>query len=208
MNPLPNRPLLNNSTLPLQLPNVPSFEQIAFNGRPRKTMPEVGKEFPLLNGMGMMSGPHTQATSSNQMNPLDRAGLAGVGIGLQHPQGSLGQLQQPASSSQISLQSGDGEKKEGEGEPNSLTAIFRADEAGDWKEKLRMSHDASEQARLDRVGQQSLPSVSGAMSWERRAREEDEEGKEEEPDVEDEDGSVLGESESSKIWKAKRTLRK
>jgi len=41
MNPLPNRPLIANASLGVTLPNLPSFEQHAFNGRPRKTVPEV-----------------------------------------------------------------------------------------------------------------------------------------------------------------------
>ncbi|KAH7097545.1 WD40 repeat-like protein [Auriculariales sp. MPI-PUGE-AT-0066] len=42
LNPLPNRPLVANSSLAVTLPNVPSFEQQhAFNGRPRKTVPDV-----------------------------------------------------------------------------------------------------------------------------------------------------------------------
>ena len=88
-------------------------------------------------------------------------------------------------------------------QPGSLTAIFRPDEDGEWREKLRQAHEASEQAR---VGQGP---ISGAASWERRSREEEDESKsDEEPEVEDEEGTEIGEGESGKVWKAKRTLRK
>ncbi|OBZ75399.1 Striatin-3 [Grifola frondosa] len=207
MNPLPNRPLLNNPSLPLQLPNVPSFEQIPFNGRPRKVMPEVGKDFPLLNGMSMISGPSSApATSGSQVNPIDRMNLSGPGMlpsqqpqqgssGLsqqmqQQPQPQLGQLEQQPSQ-------GKGKEREGEGESQPLTDIFRPD---DWKEKLRLSHETSEQARIERANQGSV------SSWERQSREEDEEGREEELE-EEEEASVIGESDGAKVWKAKRTLR-
>jgi len=42
MNPLPDCPLLSNSLLPLSLPNVPSFDQMAYNGCLRKSMPKTG----------------------------------------------------------------------------------------------------------------------------------------------------------------------
>ena len=54
MNPLPTRQLLANPALPVTLPNVPSFEQLNYGARPRKIMPEVGKEFPILNGMSIL----------------------------------------------------------------------------------------------------------------------------------------------------------
>ncbi|KAH9951500.1 WD40 repeat-like protein [Amylocystis lapponica] len=219
MNPLPNRPLLNNSTLPLQLPNVAPFEQMGFNGRPRKIMPEVGKDFPVLNGIGMMNGPSSApAVTGPQVNPLERGNLPGPGllVSQQHPQGPSGplaqqlqqqqqqQLGQQPQSVPSSGQQTDGEKKEGDGEPQQLTAIFRPDD--DWKEKLRISHDTAEQARLDRSAQAGML-VSGAASWERRTHEEEEEVKEEEAEIEDEESSVIGESEGGKVWKAKRTLR-
>lgn len=216
MNPLPNRPLLNNTNVPLSLPNVPSFD-MAFNGRPRKVMPEIGKDFPILNGMNnLMSGPPSApASTASQGNPMDRAGILGSSLlqsqqqqqqqppsGLQQPPPELSQQQQ---SSQQQQQEPDTKESEATGQqPGSLTAIFRPDEDGEWKEKLRQAHEASEQAR---AGQGSA--ISGAASWERRSREEEDEGKnDDEPEVEEEEGTEIGESESGKVWKAKRTLRK
>lgn len=212
MNPLPNRPLLNNSSLPLTLPNVPSFDQMAYNGRPRKVMPEVGKDFPILNGMSsLMSGPPSApASTASQGSPLDRAGILGSAL-LQSQQpatgGPLGpqvqlQPQQPAPAGQPQ---GEGKEGEGDNQPTQLTAIFRPDDAGEWKERLRLSHEASEQARASQAGESTL---SGAASWERRSREEEEEKSEEDTEVDEEEGAEIGDSQGGKVWKPKRTLRK
>lgn len=83
-------------------------------------------------------------------------------------------------------------EKDGDTEARQLTAIFRPDDAGEWKEKLRLSHEASEQARLARESQ----------------AEEDEEGKDDDGEVDDDEHSVGGEGEGAKVWKAKRSLRK
>jgi striatin 1/3/4 len=199
MNPLPNRPLLNNASLPLSLPNVPSFDQMAFNGRPRKSMPETGKDFPILNGISLMAGPSSAPTTSgNHIPPLERNHP--MNPNMLHPQQHQQQPQQ--SSSQLGQQQNAGQspshlekEKDGESEPRQLTAIFRPDEAGEWKERLRQSHEASEQARL------------GSL-WDRRSRYDDDDGKDEDGEIEDEDSNVVGEGEGTKVWKAKRTLRK
>lgn len=212
MNPLPNRPLLNNSSLPVSLPNVPSYDQLAFNGRPRKVMPDVGKEFPMLNGMSIMSNNSSASSSSSgsQMGSLDRPGiLAGsAALAPQQPpsNGSAqqipGQLHLPSHPGQQQLESKD---KDFDSDSQPPTSIFRPDE--EWREKIRLSHEAAERARLER-DDQSGPQISGAASWERRARDDDEESKEEEPEVEDDEASEMGSEEGSKVWRAKKTLRK
>ena len=65
----------------------------------------------------------------------------------------------------------DKDKDGSEVEPRQLTAIFRPDDAGERKERLRLSHE--EQARL---GMGSGVGI-GTSSWERR----------EDDDVKDED---------------------
>ncbi|KIP10330.1 hypothetical protein PHLGIDRAFT_28558 [Phlebiopsis gigantea 11061_1 CR5-6] len=206
MNPLPNRPLLNN-TNPLSLPNVPSFD-VGFNGRPRKVMPEVGKEFPILNGMGnLLSGPPSAPVSTaSQGNPLDRAGMLGSGsIQPQQPHPTGLQPAPPELPQPSAQQQAENRETEGVGQPGSLTAIFRPDDDGQWKEKLRLAHEASEQTR---AAQTSDAGISGAASWERRSRDEEEDVKsEDETEVEEEEGADIGESEGGKVWKAKRTLR-
>ena len=57
MNILPNRRHLNNTSLPLTLPNVRSFDQIAYNDSPRKVMPEAGEDYFILHSMHMVFGP-------------------------------------------------------------------------------------------------------------------------------------------------------
>ncbi|KAJ3737404.1 WD40-repeat-containing domain protein [Lentinula guzmanii] len=211
MNPLPNRPLINNSTIPLSLPNVPSFEPMAFNGRPRKVLPEAGSS--LLNGINLISGP----SSAPATGPLERSNPLGSGMLQQHIQQqqqtqSQGQTQQqPPSmqaqqsngnqSQQIPLGTSPSDNKGPESEPRQTTMIFRPDDSGEWKEKLRQAHDASEQLRLSRESQ-----AAAGSSWEGR-REFEDELKEDEGEVEDDDSSVVTEGDGSKVWQARRTLR-
>ncbi|GLB35160.1 putative WD domain, G-beta repeat [Lyophyllum shimeji] len=188
MNPLPNRPLLNSSSIPLSLPNVPSFDQIAYH-RPRKVLPEAGKDFPLLNGHPVMSGPPSAPISTG--GPLlERSNTSTAG---QAPQQSTGLALQinPLPPQPPSVPAQPEKDRDGETESRQVTAIFRPDDAGEWKEKLRLSHEASEQARLAREGQ----------------TEEEEDVKEDESEVEDDESNVSGEGEGTKVWKAKRTLR-
>jgi striatin 1/3/4 len=230
INPLPNRPLLSNSSLPLALPNVPSFEQMALNSRPRKVMPDVGKDAGafgangvgsgLLSGVNLMSGPPSAPASSGPQIPLlERGTLGGVlsggpGSGMLQNQapGSLlqqQQQQQQASNGASTLgasmhqpppqqerreDGSDGEPVE----PRQLTAIFRPDDAGEWKEKLRQAHEAHEASERERV--------AGATGWEQETGLEDED--KEEADTTEEDEGVVGEGDGAKVWKAKRTLRK
>lgn len=207
MNPLPNRPLLNNTSIPLALPNVPPFEQMAYNGRPRKVLPEAGKDFPIHNGTNSMSGPSsTQAATGGQVPPLERSNPLGSNISQQLQQvPPLGQPLPPnLGQSQSSALNPQGDKEKEESEGRQLTAIFRPDEAGEWKEKLRLSHEASEQARLVR---ESQTGQEGSDGWGRR-RDDEEDVKEEEGEVDDDESTVVGEGEGTKVWKAKRTLRK
>ncbi|CAL1703983.1 unnamed protein product [Somion occarium] len=211
MNPLPNRPLLSNSSLPVALPNVPSFDQMAFNGRPTKRLQDVGKEFPLVNGMSVLSN----TASSSSIAQHERPSSIGPSAtsGQQQQQSSEGLTQPPQEQQQHQPQLGqlppapdsvgqqaEAKREEDESEKQRLTAIFRPDE--DFKEKLRLSHEAADRARLE------AGSLSGAASWEQRSQGDEEEVRDEEPaDMEDEEGTEVGEGEDAKIWKAKRTLR-
>ena len=198
MNPLPNRPLLNTSSMPLSLPNVPSFEQIAYH-RPRKVLPEAGKDFPVLNGHSSIPGPSSGSTATGPL--LDR----GNAIGASQAQQSAAIIAQPSTSqAQPSPMSSQGEK-EGDSDSRQLTAIFRPGDSGDWKEKLRLSYEASEQAKLAREGQTG--SGGGANSWDRH-REDEDESKEEEGEADDDDATVISEGDETKVWKVKRTFRK
>ncbi|KAK7023877.1 Striatin-related protein [Favolaschia claudopus] len=218
MNPLPNRPLLNNGNIPLTLPNAPQFDQMAYNGRPRKMLPESNKDFPMLNGnMNLMSGPSSApagSTAGQVPSNLERGNPLGPGMlqlqqHLQHPQQPPQQSSSPNPAAMMqpppppppqnivpsqSPQTSSNVSAERDEEPRQLTAIFRPDDAGEWKEKLRQSHEA-EQARLARENQQGW---GGS----------DEESKDEEGDVEDDESSVVSDdSEGNKVWRPKRTLR-
>ena len=89
-------------------------------------------------------------------------------------------------------------------EPQQLTAIFRPDDAGEWKERLRLSHEAAERERLERTGE--------AASWERGGPyDEHSGGKDVDEEDEEETTASFGEgseTDGAKLWKAKRTLRK
>jgi striatin 1/3/4 len=202
MNPLPNRPLLNNPSAPLSLPNVPSFDQISYSGRPRKVLPEAGKEFPLLNGMNTISASTSSGTSSagSQLSILERNPHPNSGMVQQSPLSlsagqNSAQSQEPSSSAQTE------KERDAEAENRQLTAIFRPDDAGEWKEKLRLSHEAAEKARIAKDFQQT------EGPWDRQ-REDEDDGKEEDGEVEDEESTLIGDGEGTKHWKAKRTLRK
>ncbi|KAG6897844.1 hypothetical protein C0992_010332 [Termitomyces sp. T32_za158] len=188
MNPLPNRPLLANPSIPLSLPNVPPFEAMNYH-RPRKVLTEAGKDFPISNGHSIISG------QSSVQNPsggtfIDRNSHITSGTSTQQSQGPALQPNPLAPPTSV-IQSHGEKEKEAETEGRQLTAIFRPDDAGEWKEKLRLSHEAAEQARLTQDSQ----------------TEDEEDGKEDESEVEDDETSVVGEGEDTKVWRAKRTLR-
>jgi striatin 1/3/4 len=89
------------------------------------------------------------------------------------------------------------DKDGGEVEPRQLTAIFRPDDAGEWKERLRLSHELA-------LG---MGGGVGASSWERR---EDDDVKDEDDVEEDVNDGTIGEGvqDGNKVWRAKRALRK
>lgn len=244
MNPLPNRPLLSNSNLPLTLPNVPSFDQMAYNGRPRKVVPEAGKDFP-MSLMGVPTSMPPASGSGSQLAPFDRDSRANAGVPLhpahpsqqQQPGGGAPQMsvnnflayqqqsqqQQPSVLSQaqsLQLQTAQLAKDAGRdplpsdgslGEPQQLTAIFRPDSAGEWKERLERAR--AEKYGLGVGGQMGASAgtgqqVSGVSAWEAPGKDEEEEGKEEEVDMEDDETASTSSEEDGKIWRARRTLRK
>jgi striatin 1/3/4 len=175
-------------------------------------MPEAGKDYSILNSMNMVSGPSSAPAGPGV--PLERSGSMGSVMLQQNPAAGAGQSQQQQQHNLGHMPNNQSERdKEPEPERLQLTAIFRPDDAGEWREKLRLLHDAQDRAerfdaqtRMDRLGS-GLLNVAGASSWERR-REDDEEVKEEEPEIEEEEASAVGDADTSKLWKTKRTLRK
>lgn len=175
---------------------------MGYGTRPRKLMSEVGKDFPLMNNMNVMSNPSPAAGPSStgpQASALERA--PGI-LPLPSQQNSLGQYQpsQPPSSQPTSMQHGqtsdaDKDKDESMFESQSRTSIYRPDDKGEWREKLGLSYT-------------SPPGALADSAWDRRPREEDEDVKEDDTEVEEDESNVLGESEGTKVWRTKRTLRK
>lgn len=205
----------------------PSPFDTIYNGRPRKQLPDSagpgisnvgvpGKEFPMLGSstgsgaIGVMSGPGNVPASSGPLERANQLAIAGTGMYQQQqqppvqaqPQQQENQLQRNLASSQPpsqpqtqpsqQQQDGIGQapaiRQEGD-VPKQTTMIFRPDDAGEWKEKLRSSYEQHVQ------------------QW----RESEDEEPEEVGEEEDEEAvGVVDEAdgESTKHWKAKRTLRK
>ncbi|KAG9318142.1 WD40-repeat-containing domain protein [Chiua virens] len=213
-----------------QGPGPSPFDAI-YNGRPRKQLPESagpgisaattggpGKEFPMLGAtpgsgsMGVMSGPGNAPPSSG---PLDRSNLltiGGPGMYQQHQQAPVSAQPQQSQESQLQRNLAPSQSpsqpqtqppqqqrqqdgieqtpsiRQDSDIPKQATMIFRPDDAGEWKERLRSSYEQHVQ------------------QW----RESDEEPEEvAEDDDEAESLGVVDEAdgESTKLWKAKRTLR-
>jgi striatin 1/3/4 len=175
---------------------------MAYNTRPRKLMPEAGKDFPLLNNMNVISNSASAAGPSStapQVSSLDR-GPSIVSLPSQQNQLPQYQSPQPPSSQPSSAQSGqtsdaDKERDETTLESHSRTSIYRPDDKGEWREKLGLSYAGPSGALAD-------------SAWDRRPRDDDEDVKEDDTEVEEEESNVLGEGEGTKVWRTKRTLRK
>ncbi|KAG8901487.1 hypothetical protein FRC00_006790 [Tulasnella sp. 408] len=186
--------LASGTGMPLSLPNLPSFEQqqagfgtsangasglnstlSGFNGRPRKVVPEVGKDFPTLNGIGS-AGPNIsvpQGAAGGQNAPLvseppnipppnpallnadrdkDRAGgrAGSPNSAILQPLATEGAEPGLSLERQFSKQTDDqGSTSTGDSESNQITAIFRPDAAGEWKERLRAAAEAVERAKAE-----------------------------------------------------------
>ncbi|KAH0830276.1 WD40-repeat-containing domain protein [Lanmaoa asiatica] len=220
MNPLPNRPLISNPNQSMSLGS--SLYDSIYNGRPRKQLPDsagpgINKEFPMLgsgtssSAAGVISGPGSVPASSGPLERTNQLTIAGAGLYQQQQQAPVqaqpqqsqeAQLQRNLAPSQPSSQpqtQPPQQQQDGIGQtpatrhesdvPKQPTMIFRPDDAGEWKEKLRSSYEHHVQ------------------QW----RESDDEEPEEigEEDDEAESVGVVDEAdgESTKLWKAKRTLR-
>jgi striatin 1/3/4 len=162
-------------------------------------MPDVGKDFPLLNNMNVISAP-TSGAGPSSTGSLERGpGMVSLPSQQQQQQSPLAQYQstQPQNNQPATLQSGqtldaERDKEDAILDSHSRTSIFRPDDRGEWREKLGLPYAG--------------PLADSA--WDRRPREDDEDVKEDDAEVEDDESNVLGEGEGTKVWKTKRTLRK
>ena len=187
MNPLPNRPIVTNGSIPA-LPNLPPFEPNALNGRPRKLVPDGGRDFPLLSDGG----------ASGQHQP---------GHPQQQPQGGEPvKGEELADGTQTLLSARSAPSAGTQEESVQLTAIFRPDDAGEWKEKLRLANEAHERSMSLRqpgvgIGSASSSGSSAGSAWDLADEGVSLLADDEEPD----DESAL--VDEGKKWRPKRTLR-
>lgn len=222
----------------MTIPNLPSFEQSAYNGRPRKIVSEAGnatigsttavkgtfeagKDFPPLNGVNSTTAlPSAPVAAPVQ---LDRGALPSQQTpppAQQDPSEEAQQIQllppKHLSDGKQSQQLESDQEQSSDTEPSQLTAIFRPDEAGEWRERLNAMRQASSQgAHVKGTSDAGLsdehhPLVSGAASWDGQSREEedDDDNKDEDEDGEVDEVNVTGEGEGGKVWRARKTLRK
>ncbi|KLO12014.1 WD40 repeat-like protein [Schizopora paradoxa] len=231
MNPLPNRPLLStNPALPLTLPNVPSFDQMAYNGRPRKIVPEVGKDFPPLNGMPLMAGPQTAPPSSSQVPLLERDSRPNPSQGISllptpgqqsQPNPAIATLQAQQQQQSQSQSASSAQQQP----PLSIQTIqqqFQSESPSDLKEGSGESSEPQlqtaifrpgrewkeelERVRLEKASQQGGV-LSGALAWDSVPKEEEDEAKEEEQEIEEEETASAISEEDNNLWRPRRTLR-
>ena len=163
--------------LPLSLPNLPQFDQqqqgagfgpnmngtlqgnmSTFNGRPRKIVPEVGKDFPHL-GKSILPPPPVPVPPMGQHHILGQsAGYNGSppapppSSRPEHLALDMGKRGSPmpreATESGLALERqpsklrDSGDDSDTESDVSQLTAIFRPDSAGEWKERLRAAAEA------------------------------------------------------------------
>jgi striatin 1/3/4 len=232
MNPIPNHALLGNPNNVgssggqlqgsngqgqqlhggLALPNLPNFGgDSGLNGRPKKGISDINnKDFPLVNGNpqssserhSMFTGPIPGSTSvSNSLIPTSES----------------------RSGDSIAPNTHNRDGNQSEEEPTQLTAIFRPDEGGAWREKLKQANEEAMRqgsgganneggylARMSgNVSSLGMPRM-GASGWDIQSGGDDTSGilgahAEEE---EDEEGSSLMGDDSGKKWKVRKTLRK
>jgi len=169
------------------VPNVPSFDHLPVNGRPRKLLPEIGKEFPLINGVNALSGasasqisnaPQTQQASEQTPHQQQTA------LPTQPTAGSQTALPETSSDHNPETAAEKEAERDGTG-----TAIFQP--GANWKQELKDAHEKAQK-------QGSRQDVS-AEGWGDLKEEES---------VMDEEDSVSAEGEGVKTWKSKKTLRK
>ncbi|CCO29615.1 Striatin-3 AltName: Full=Cell cycle autoantigen SG2NA [Rhizoctonia solani AG-1 IB] len=216
------------------LPNLPPFpsmagmnepnqhgnpnDTIGFNGRPRKLVPEVGKDFSIVNG-GLepslmpesVGAPRDQPTEAkNKSVPESDSQLPHgepdvptsvqeeepeVPIPLDEPE--LTQEQEPQAEevepaseapSQSASSGGATALANMFGDRNLVTAIFRPDDRGEWKRQLQEAHDEAMRAGTAGSG---LENISLRDEF----------------DIDDMDNAGEESEDKTKVWKTRKTLR-
>lgn len=183
MNPLPNRPLLNNvnnnpnpaagapmqggatAGAPMQtgpaIPILPNFGgDNGMNGRQKKGFPEpMNKDFPLVNG-GM------PAMGANDKPNLFSSGITTLQSGSTVTGTMMGPTEtRPGDAvTQIVTNTAPREGSQQDEEPTQLTAIFRPDDTGAWREKLRQAKEEAAMRQNQMGSGGYLGGVTSTMS--------------------------------------------
>lgn len=220
LNPLPSRPLLSNSSLPVTVPNMPAFDQ-PNNNRPRKIVPEnanlgisgqpppgtkyTTEQIPSINGVNPSN------IGSTNPPPPPHASILSERSSL--PQQSQQQIHEHGPQSiqlmpQLEERSVDHLSNElhrsSDAEP--ITAIFRPDDS--WREQVRQASQGRLKAgETDFTEIHQFAETAGhPTSWDGSSRDDEEEMKEDDDDVDE--INITDEAEGGKVWKARKALRK
>lgn len=223
LNPLPNRPILSSSSLPVSIPNLPPFDQAPFNGRPRKIVSDtnnIGMGIPSTN---IVKPPEQMQhvngvafpTLANSQNLVQQQGDRGTTAPFHMPLSSHNTAPNPQPSTPFPSQSQLTDKIANESNSDTslsnvnepVTAIFRPDDT--WRDQLRRAGEASMKASESHSVQSHIRNMSGAASWDGRTLDDDDdEVREDEEDAEADEVNLPDENEGSKVWRVKRILRK
>lgn len=232
----PSQHLAQHQPIAVALPNLPPFppigamndsgqqpssnDNVAFNGRPRKLVPEVGKDFPLNGALEpslmpeSVGAPRDQVTdpragsvpeptpedSHEQPAPSHEGGPVAP-IPLDEPELTQEQESHPDQRDLVAEDThqdtiGPAAKSDSSvgglfsSDRNLVTAIFRPDSRGDWKKRLQEAHDEAMRAGATT----GLESISLRDEF----------------DVDEMDGTASAEDseDKAKVWKTRKTLRK
>ena len=217
MNPLPNRPLLNNPSLPLALPNLPALDQPGFNGRPRKFAPDVEKDYFQPNGNLNLGSTPSSGPPPSLPSLLDREReqRERLNLSMSIPHESHAPHEQmhpghPDHNEYKLIHSGESnfshERDMELEESSQLTAIFRPDDSSDESTKSTVSRFSSFDPASSSSSSSSTALLGHEDGMEPYLRDEDEDLKEDDH-VLDEDAVVEHEGDG-KVWKVRRTLRR
>ncbi|KIJ29882.1 hypothetical protein M422DRAFT_235064, partial [Sphaerobolus stellatus SS14] len=223
LNPLPNRPLLSNSSLPVTIPNLPPFEQGPYNGRPRKVVPESGnpnmsappvlgpkhpsEAVPSLNGMSVSAAPNSNNSGTASLaSGSDRSDIPFHHASSSSEDQSIQQIELPQSNLDEQVEASASSEQIRQSAIEPVTAIFRPDET--WREQLQNARLKGGEGDTHEVGQ--ITSTMGISTpWDVTPRDEDDDMKDNEEEDDDvEEVNIIGEGgETAKVWRAKKTLR-
>lgn len=121
--------------------NSPSAPLIStFNGRPRKTVPDVGKDLASNTVPSSITPPILRVDEAHESLPTSE------GIEAKNEDSTPSVL--PPTTEQKSFDSPVTNRGIALGDASHLTAIFRPDDAGEWKKQLEAAHIKAQQGEL------------------------------------------------------------